>query len=312
MSKRKKELLAETKAAVKRSQLIFRPYNACEVKIHWKELTVEKWIEACQHLYGELESDYGKTVTLFGPWEKALLEFFFLGPYAFPLSWQPKINFSVETSTFPSRKCRSVIPEDIQNMKSFPQKQRDLKKLVEKVRTLKLTPDHLWNRKEQDHWRCYVFYTNSLIIHPLSMQIAINSIFREEESSCNNQQSINKKNSCLAQQEAAAVLEKFKFGQRFSLFDSCVIVIRDHLMLKLVVDNTVMKYSTAVDFLPLPELLKNIIDPVTTQRFGSANCPMYKLVASFAKGQWLNTPLQFKNILDCQKVEQNVRSGILD
>ena len=51
------------------------PYDACQVKKHWKVITKEKWIEACFNLIGT-------EVVSFGAREKILLELFFLAPYA--------------------------------------------------------------------------------------------------------------------------------------------------------------------------------------------------------------------------------------
>ena len=83
ISERKEKELAQHAAKTLQWQDETEPYDACEVKKYWNDLTREKWIEACQDLYGEL-GRAGKEVVSFRLWEKTLLEFFFLAPHAWP------------------------------------------------------------------------------------------------------------------------------------------------------------------------------------------------------------------------------------
>ena len=112
-----------------------------------------------------------------------------------------------------------------------------------------------------------------------------------------------KERSLTAQKEAKAVLEKLKFGQGFTLQSSCVSVIKS-----VVLKHPDMKFSRAVDTLPLPELMMNMIDPVVPTCFDSAICPMYKMVSSFARGRWLNNPLKSENILDLNQLTKCIFS----
>ena len=275
ISKRKEEQLAQHAAKRLQWQGKMKPYNTCEVKKYWDDLVREKWIETCQNLYGEVGRE-GKEVVSFSLWEKALLEFFFLAPYAWP-----------DSREFPSHFSRNITPGLISDLQDFPEMERQRKELKETVG--KLEVKYYTHRSLRERYNKYRYYSNGLNNWPFHMQHCIDTIDMVEQE-----------RSRMAQKEAEAVLEKFKFGQGFSLQSSCLRVIKD-LVLKHVNGDTEMVLADAVDTLPLPELVMNMIDPIIPQRFDTASCPMYKLVTSFARGEWLNTPLRFENILDLKK-----------
>ena len=241
-------------------------YNSCQVKEYWDDLAREEWIEACQNLYGEV----GKEVVSFGPWEKALLEFFFLTPYAWP-----------DKREFPSQMSREVGPILVSYMQEFPHMDCECKRRKEMVKQLEKRYHTNWIWSVGDCYYMYQCYYYRSYLHPPKMQLCIESIHFDE-----------KERSRTAQREAKAVLAKFKFGQGFSLQSSCVMVIKGLLE---------KDFTHAVDTLPLPKELMNMIHPILPQRFTSARCPMYQLVASFARGEWLDNPLQFNNMLDLMK-----------
>ena len=247
------------------------PYGVCEVKKHWNNLTKEKWIEACQDLYGEV-GRHCKEVVSFGPWEKALLEFFFLAPHAWP-----------DSREIPSGLCQDLAPGLILSMRDLPGIESSCEELEEAA---KRDSGEGNSSVQMFYVLDYMLLYSNLTYDLLDLQEFIVSIGVDE-----------KERSHMAQKEAEAVLQKFKFGEGFSLQGNCVRVIKD-LVLKHVKGETCMGYTLAVDRLPLPELMMNMIDPIMPSRFDTASCPMYKLVASFAKGKWLNTPLRFRNMFD--------------
>ena len=312
MSERKRRQLAAVPRGMPR---LTNLYNTCALKRHWKELTKEEWIEACQELYEELDRD-SKAVRSFGPWEKALLETFLITPHC----WQFYVSWPNVNDVCPLNKCRSIIPDLIRDMKHLPSKKQKVKDMEKRIRTLKrrkkAESGYLHEPKDREDWERHMAYTGALLNHPRTLQWAINSIFTdrsryyaEDIDPFLYKDSTNEiMNSLLAQEEAKAVLGKFKFRQGFTLQDSCVVAIRDTVWKH----GTEYGYSTAVDTLPVPELVKNIIDPVRTSRFESANCPMYKLLASFAKGQWLHSPLRFENILGCKEAGTYARKVMSD
>ena len=244
------------------------PYDACEVKKHWKDITKEKWIEACLNLIGT-------EVVSFGAREKTMLEFFFLAPYA----WR-------DCGEIPSDLSLEFASEVILSLKELPDIQRTQEEIVEKIRKVETGADTISCRGML--YRLDIEYMQ--VSSPLEQYVGD---FQDLlESTCMDE----KERSLTAQKEAKAVLEKLKFGQGFTLQSSCVGVIKG-----LVLKHSDMEFSRAVDTLPLPELMMNMIDPILPTCFDSANCPMYKMVASFASGRWLNDPLQLENILDSMK-----------
>ena len=274
-SQRKEKQLAQHAANTRQWQDKTEPYNACEVKKYWNDLKREKWIEACQDLYGELGRP-GKEVVSFSLWEKTLLEFFFLAPHAWP-----------DSGEIPSDPCRDLAPDVILNMQDLPCTESMYNELEEEG--LKFAAEKRSGVEVVFNCMEYMMYCSRLLHDRHDIQELIVSIGVDE-----------KERSRMAQKEAEAVLEKFKFGEGFSLQSSCVRVIKD-LVLKHINGDIGMEMRFAVDALPLPKPLMNMIDPIIPQRFDTASCPMYKLVTSFARGEWLNTPLRFENILDLKK-----------
>ena len=251
-SKRKEKQLAQHAAKTLQWQDKMKPYNTCEVKRYWDDLF---GIEACQYLYGEVGRE-SKQVVSFSPWEKALLEFLFLATHAWPIHMR-------ET---PSDICQDLAPGLILNIESKCQELKHVvRKFAEEDRDVML---FLFSLE-------YMLYSSRLTHYPQDMQELIVSIGVDENE-----------RSRMAQKEAEAVLEKFKFGHGFSLRSSCVEVITVLVLKRVKGDG--MEFTYAVDTLPLPELVMNMIDPIMPLHFDSARCPIYKLIASFARGDWLN------------------------
>ena len=259
------------------------PYNACQVKKYWNRLTREKWIEACRDLYGELHRQSDR-VKSFGLWEKALLEFFFLAPHAWP-----------DPDRFPSAVCMECAPGEIVDMQRLSDTENIYDTWKRKEMMLMGNPDK--HDRLMSAMTIRMRYFQRLSFHPQSMQECIESIGVDK-----------KQRSRMAQEEAKTVLDKCKFGQGFKLQSSCVIAVKN-LVSNHVGENTGTKLRDAVHQLPLPYLVLNLIDPISESppppRFDSARCPMYQLVVSFARGEWLTTPLQFESIVTLRHMQRH-------
>lgn len=240
------------------------PYDACEVKKYWKDVTKEQWIEACFNLIG--------TVVSFGEREKILMELFFLAPYTWP-----------DCGENPSGLSSVFAIEVISSLKELRYMQRTHEEIVKKMTEVETGEDIIWCEElvyKHEH-------IEFIICSPLEHYV------KDFQDLLDGTEMTSKERSLTVQKEAKAVLEKFKFGQGFTLQSSCVSVIKG-----LVLKHSDMEFSRAVDTLPLPELMLNMIDPIVPTCFDSAICPMYKMVSSFARGRWLNDPLKSEDILD--------------
>lgn len=240
------------------------PYDACEVKKYWNDVTKEQWIEACFNLIG--------TVVSFGEREKLLMELFFLAPYTWP-----------DCGANPSGLSSVFAIEVISSLKELRYMQRTHEEIVKKMTEDETGEDMIWCEE--------VVYKHEYIEFIINICSPLEHYVKDFEDLLDSTEMTSKERSLTVQKEAKAVLEKLKFGQGFTLQSSCVSVIKG-----LVLKHSDMEFSRAVDTLPLPELMLNMIDPIVPTCFDSAICPMYKMVSSFARGRWLNDPLKSEDI----------------
>ena len=160
------------------------PYDACQVKKHWKVITKEQWIEACFNLIG--------TVVSFGPREKLLLELFFLAPHA----WR-------DCGEIPSDLSSTFAIEVISSLKELRNMQHTHEEFVKKmteVTEVEREEDTIWCAE-----LAYMYEDMEIIIcSPLEHYV------KDFQDMLDSTEMTPKERSLTAQKEAKVVLEKLK------------------------------------------------------------------------------------------------------
>ena len=194
----------------------------------------------------------------FGSWQKNMLEMFFLAPYLYP---------GQDWDNYPDlRDCMQLLP---------------IKKILFQMELKKYRSREHYDIRKRDKRDTIRFERCSIAI-----QEALDSTRPDERG-----------RSLLCKREAVKVLNKFTFGEGFSLQSSCKLFIGKLLMKQ--TDGSDEAIDDAVDELPIPMLLRDILYFEITgirKRFDCAECSMYRLVTSIVRGVFLSAPIRMEPI----------------